>query len=126
MKKIVFLISIILCLIFIVTSFYFYSESKTMEKWLYEVSTYNNQYVDKDLLISIHNDLMENSNLIPHKGILGGTPNFYSENRIILLKNNIVVAYWEDGHVGGFVILQYKISTDGNFEWKRLKSFRDY
>ena len=107
------------------TSFYFCNESKAMKQWLYELSTYETQYVDKDLLTSIHNNLMENSSLIPYKGIFGGIANFYSENKIYLLKNNVVVAYWEDGHIGGFVILQYKISANGNFEWKRLKSFKE-
>jgi ABC-type microcin C transport system permease subunit YejB len=69
----------------------------------------------------IISNLMKHNELIPYKGVLGGTMRFY-EKEIIILTNKWVLAYFEDGHIGGYLLLEYDISNDGKINWKRIAS----
>ena len=68
-------------------------------------------------------DLKKHRELIPYKGVLGGTMEFY-DREIWILNNKWVFAYFEDGHIGGYLLLEYNISNDGKIEWKRITSMR--
>jgi len=76
-----------------------------------------------DPVREIIDDLIKHSELIPYKGILGGTMEFY-DREIWILNNKWVFAYFEDGHVMGYLLLEYSISDDGKIEWKRIASMR--
>ncbi|MEK7996117.1 MAG: hypothetical protein AAB403_20150, partial [Planctomycetota bacterium] len=54
-------------------------------------------------------DLKQHRELIPYKGILGGTMNFYDDSRIWVLTKKWVLAYFEDGHVAGYLLLEYEV-----------------
>jgi hypothetical protein len=69
----------------------------------------------------IISNLMKHNELIPYKGVLGGTMRFY-EKEIRILTNKWVLAYFEDGHIGGYLLLEYDISNDGKINWKRIAS----
>lgn len=56
------------------------------------------------------NDLVEHSELIPYKGILGGTMGFYIPNKIHVLTEKWVLAYFADGHYGGYMLLEYELN----------------
>jgi len=71
----------------------------------------------------IISNLMGHNELIPYKGVLGGTMGFY-EKGIRILTNKWVLAYFEDGHIGGYLLLEYKVSNDGTITWKRISSMR--
>ena len=67
-------------------------------------------------------DLQTHSELIPFEGVLGGTMGFYSDKHIHLLTDKWVLAYFEDGHIFGFMLLEYDIK-DGEIIWKVIDSY---
>lgn len=69
-------------------------------------------------------DLIKRKDLIPYKGVLGGTMGFYDENNIHVLNRRWVFAHFEDGHIGGQVLLEYEILKDGKINWKVMDSLR--
>lgn len=70
----------------------------------------------------IINDLMKHDELIPYEGVLGGKMNFYSEKDIFVLSDKWVLAYFEDGHIGGNMLLEYSIKDD-KISWKVIDSY---
>lgn len=69
-------------------------------------------------------DLKTHSELIPYKGILGGTMGFYGDNDIHVLTNRWVFAYFQDGHISGYMLLRYDINN-GIISWKVIDSYLD-
>jgi len=70
-------------------------------------------------------DLKRHPELIPHKGTLGGTMGFYFPNKIHVLSSQWVLAYFEDGHNGGYVLLKFAVTDKGLISWKTVDSFLD-
>ncbi|HVJ47992.1 hypothetical protein [Desulfitobacterium sp.] len=70
----------------------------------------------------IVSDLRKHSELIPYKGVLGGTMGFYNENAIHVLTDQWVLASFNDGHIGGYMLLKYDWN-DGEFSWKVMESY---
>jgi len=68
-------------------------------------------------------DLMRHKELIPFKGILGGTMSFYSKKHIHVLTSRWVLAAFEDGHIGGQMILEYTVSLGGKINWKVISAY---
>jgi hypothetical protein len=66
-------------------------------------------------------DLMKHNELIPCEGSVGGTPGFYSPNRIAVLSKNHVIADYDDGHVDGAVELTFIVSH-GTISWTVVHS----
>lgn len=66
-------------------------------------------------------DLSRNSKLIPVEGSLGGTMQFYKE-KINVLNRQWVMAYFEDGHNAGEMLLEFKIGNNGIIAWKVLST----
>ena len=77
----------------------------------------------KEPVKDIISDLMQHRELIPYKGSLGGTMNFYSESQIWILTKKWVLAYFEDGHNGGYILLEYEVTNNGMIKWKALASY---
>lgn len=77
----------------------------------------------KDPLKDIISDLKRHRELIPYEGSMGGTMNFYGESKMWILTRQGVLAYFEDGHDGGYLLLQYEITKDGGINWKILASY---
>ncbi|MGI6554257.1 MAG: hypothetical protein ACOX2P_02430 [Bacillota bacterium] len=73
---------------------------------------------------AIKEDLMARNDLIPFEPVVGGTMGFYSKEDIHLLEDNKVLAYFEDGHIGGKMTLKYEIN-DGHIEWTVLEAELD-
>lgn len=76
----------------------------------------------QDPISHIRKDLVKRSDLIPFEGVLGGTMGFYDENRIHILNYKWVYAHFEDGHIGGEMLLEYGLSEDGKINWKVIAS----
>jgi hypothetical protein len=72
----------------------------------------------------IISDLQKHRELIPYKGILGGEMGFYYKNEIRVLTNKWVLAYFEDGHYGGYLLLEYLVNSNGKITWKRIAAMR--
>ncbi|TPE43486.1 hypothetical protein [Pontibacter mangrovi] len=67
------------------------------------------------------NDLSrKQEELLPTKGVLGGTMTI-RDSRI--LSDHYAMAYYEDGHIGGYMLLKYEVK-DGKVTWKVLDSSR--
>lgn len=70
----------------------------------------------------IINDLLKHNELIPYDGVLGGTMGFYSKENIYILSDKWVYAHFNDGHIGGDMLLKYSVNN-GNISWKVLDSY---
>ena len=77
----------------------------------------------KDPVNDIVSDLKQNGKLIPYQPSMGGTMNFYDTGKIWILTNKWVLAYFEDGHNGGYVLLEYEVAPGGKIIWKILASY---
>ncbi len=69
-------------------------------------------------------DLTRHNELIPYKGVLGGTMRFY-DREIYVLNNKWVFAYFEDGHYGGQMLLNYDVSDSAGIKWTKIAAERD-
>jgi hypothetical protein len=65
-------------------------------------------------------DLLQNRNIIPREGVLGGTMHF-TEEGIQVMNRNWVLAYFEDGHNAGNALLTYTINN-GKITWRVIHS----
>lgn len=70
-------------------------------------------------------DLRKHNELIPYEGVRGGRMGFYFEDNIWVLTKKWVLAYFEDGHIDGYMLLEYQVSDDGKISWKVIKSYLD-
>jgi hypothetical protein len=77
-----------------------------------------------DPISYLKKDLIKRNDLIPYTGVLGGTMGFYDENSIHVLNYKWIYAYFEDGHIGGEILLEYNILEDGRINWKVIDAFR--
>ena len=68
-------------------------------------------------------DLMKRQDLIPYKGVLGGTMGFFSEENIHIISSKWAAAYFDDGHIDGIMLLKYNIQKDGKIRWVVMDSF---
>lgn len=67
--------------------------------------------------VNLKNDLMKKqASLIPTKGSVGGT---MAIRDIRILNDTYALAYFEDGHNGGNMLLKYSV-TNGTITWKLL------
>jgi hypothetical protein len=70
-------------------------------------------------------DLMQHSELIPYAGVMGGTMGFYSQKDIHILSSRWVLAAFEDGHIGGHMLLEYRLDPGGKIRWRVLSAYLD-
>jgi len=77
----------------------------------------------QDPIKDIITDLMKHNELIPYKGTLGGTMGFYHENNIHILSPKWVFASFENGHIGGHMLLEYQVSNEGEISWRVIDSY---
>lgn len=63
-------------------------------------------------------DLQKHPELIPYKGVLGGTMAFGFPDKIYVLTDRYVLAYFEDGHIAGWMLLEYTVGRGGKISWR--------
>lgn len=76
--------------------------------------------------IKLAEDLMNHPELIPYKGSLGGKMSFFSTEDIFVLSDRWVLAYFEDGHNYGYMLLRYeitKIKDNVQIKWNAIDSY---
>ncbi len=61
--------------------------------------------------------------LIPLKAALGGTMQFY---KIQLINDRWIYAEYEDGHVSGSAIFQYRFNDDGSMQFKPVLQYAPF
>lgn len=64
------------------------------------------------------NSLYQQQGLIPEQGVLGGHMQIW---HAVLLGRNWAIAYFEDGHIAGNMLLDYTV-IEGKIEWEVLDS----
>jgi len=69
-------------------------------------------------------DLERHPELIPIKPVAGGTMRFYGSQTAVL-SPKWVLGYFEDGHVGGHALLEYRVAPGGKIAWKVLTANQD-
>ena len=74
----------------------------------------------KDPVPEIKASLARNTHLIPQEGVLGGS-NQVVEDKIFVLNRKWVLAYFEDGHHVGNILLSYRVNR-GKITWKVIRS----
>lgn len=67
-------------------------------------------------------DLVKHNELIPYEGVLGGKMCFYSKEKVFVLSDKWVYAYFDDGHINGYMLLGYSINN-GNISWEVIDSY---
>lgn len=70
----------------------------------------------KDPLADLHASLQQRTDLIPMPGVLGGTQAF---REFSLVANTFVVVTFDDGHIGGVMVLKYTVEN-GQVTWAPL------
>ncbi|MGI6145137.1 MAG: hypothetical protein ACOYED_05135 [Peptococcia bacterium] len=73
-------------------------------------------------LQDIIDDLTEHSELIPFEGVLGGKMGFYNKEDIYVLSDKWVLAKFEDGHIGGNMLLRYSVKNN-KISWEVLDAY---
>ena len=74
-----------------------------------------------DPVNQIVTDLKGRPNLIPFEAELGGTMAFRDNDKWVLTEK-WVLAYFEDGHIGGRALLEYSVAN-GKLEWRRVAAY---
>jgi len=74
--------------------------------------------INKDKIIA---DLLKHPELIPYEPVLGGEMGFFKENTKVL-SDRWVFAYFEDGHIYGYMLLGYSIEN-GIIKWEVIDSY---
>ncbi len=64
-------------------------------------------------------DLLSRWDLVPWEGVLGGTMKIHRGRDVWFLGPSWCLAYVEDGHIGGYMLLSYEIEG-AEVEWKLL------
>jgi hypothetical protein len=77
-----------------------------------------------DPVADLRADLAKHPELIPFPGVEGGTMGFYDPGGIQVLDERWVYARFEDGHIGGTLLLEYAVDG-GRIHWKRLHASLD-
>ena len=75
-----------------------------------------------DPVRQLRDSLKAHPELIPDPATLGGTMIFVPGEHIVLLERPYVFAQYSDGHVGGYMLLEYAVDPPGTISWKRLWS----
>lgn len=74
----------------------------------------------EDPVAEIKASLAQNTHLIPQEGVLGGTHQVFGD-KIFVLNRKWVLAYFEDGHNVGNILLSYRVNH-GKITWKVIRS----
>lgn len=67
-------------------------------------------------------DLLVREDLIPWEGIHGGAMKIYDPSLVWFAGPKWCIAWAEDGHIGGFMLLRFEEGDDGKPRWRLLDS----
>ena len=68
--------------------------------------------------------LVAHTELIPFPGVLGGTMTIRTFEDIALLSPPYAFAKFDDGQIGGSMLLGYRVTLGPDIHWKRLWAAR--
>jgi hypothetical protein len=70
-------------------------------------------------------DLMQHRELRLYAGLMGRTMGFYSKKAIHILSSRWILAAFEDGHISGHMLLEYRVDPGGKIRWRALAAYLD-
>ncbi len=73
----------------------------------------------------LRESLIAHAELIPYPGVLGGKMFIVPDEKIVLLKPPYAFAEFEDGHIGGTMLVKYTVLPGPQIQWKRLWAERE-
>lgn len=73
----------------------------------------------EDPVTDVAHDLKKHPEFIPYKAVLGGTMRFHN---VYVLTPQWVLANFDDGHIGGDMLLEYNVS-EGTISWRIVASY---
>lgn len=91
----------------------------------YLVRTLSGKLQTDNPIITLKNDLIAKPEIIPYGAVLGGTMGFYDVDHIRILNDKWLYAPFEDGHIGGAMILHFEIEDDKSINWRVVESYLD-
>ena len=71
----------------------------------------------------IKNDLIKNTEKFEIEGVKGGTVKFNNLDKINIINEKWVIAYFDDGHIDGEILLEYKIESNGKIIWRVVDKY---
>ena len=77
----------------------------------------------QDPVRDLVSDLQAHPELIEQQGVLGGTMAFGFPEKIHVLTERYVLAYFEDGHIAGWMLLEYGVARGGRITWRVIDSY---
>lgn len=95
---------------------------ETLEQTLPVIDEFERHLIEKmgfESEMEITSDLLSKPELIPYKGVLGGTMTFISAD---LINDKWVYARFEDGHIMGSGVFEYKVNDDQSITWQVVKT----
>lgn len=75
-----------------------------------------------DPVRQLRDSLLQHPELIPDRPVLGGTMHFVPGEHIVLLQRPYVFALYDDGHIMGYMLLEYSLGPGTEVTWNRLWS----
>jgi hypothetical protein len=78
-----------------------------------------------DPVSQLRSDLEGRKDLVPVKGVMGGTMGFYDREGVVLLPGRYVYAPAEDGHILVHTVLRYDVEPGGKIRWKLVDATED-
>ena len=72
---------------------------------------------------TIKKDLIKNVQQLNIEGVNGGTIAFNNSDKINIINEKWVVAYFDDGHIDGNLLLEYKIESNGKIIWRVVDKY---
>ena len=78
-----------------------------------------------DPIAALKADLSTKGELIPFKGVLGGTMSFYDKDGMVFLPGGYVYAPGDDGHYLVHAVLHYDVQPGGTIRWTLVDARKD-
>lgn len=74
--------------------------------------------------LALLENLGTHDELLPIKGVLGGSMKWWPEYSIVL-NEKYVFGYFEDGHILGYALLKYTFDEDDTLKWQVVNTYTD-
>jgi hypothetical protein len=78
-----------------------------------------------DPVSALKADLTTRGDLLPFKGVLGGTMSFYDKDGMVFLPGGYVYAPGDDGHYLVHAVLRYAVEPGGTIHWTLVDAHQD-
>jgi hypothetical protein len=78
-----------------------------------------------DPVAAVRDSVRAHRELIPYPGVEGGTMGYYDPKAVQMLPPHYAFATFDDGHIGGYMLLSFRVPESGPIVWHRLWAERE-